>query len=420
MHIDPISKCRSCGGRIQPILFLGSQYLSDFRSDYKKPNEYRLELMWCRDCYFAQLDSSAPLDEMYTENYGFKSGINNTIKADLQDIVYEVCSYNTEPKIVLDIGSNDGTLLSYYPKNTFKIGIDPIKKLCEEAAEHKVNLVINDFFSADRVRKEWSGKFDAITAISMFYDVEDPNKLVGDMESLLSDEGVLVIQQNYILATLKNNAYDNICHEHIGYHSLMSMENILSKHNLEVVDVSTSLVNGGVLRTVIQKKGVGSPTPAVQELRDIELHHKLNTEEPYHKFAHAVRMSKIRLQTLLADIHSRDEKVYIYGASTRGGTIWQYCNLDFNDLPYAVDRNPEKVGKRIASIGVPIISEQQARRDNPEYMLVSIWFFAREVCRREMDYLRKGGKLIFPLPELTVVTKENVEDFILEMEKLNE
>lgn len=400
-----ITHCRNCKqSPLYPVMNLGLQYLSDFRTDLKKPNKHLLELVWCPHCYFAQLANSAPLEEMYTENYGFKSGVNNTIKNDLRDIVDEVLSMNPHPKNVLDIGSNDGTLLSFYPRGIFKVGIDPIRKLCQEATEHG-DLIINDFFSAARVQKECQIKFDVITAISMFYDVEDPNELVKEMAFLLSDKGVITIQQNYILATLTNNAYDNICHEHIGYHSLLSMEYILEKNGLEVVDVSTSMVNGGVLRTVIQKKGVGKPTLAVQELRELELFHKLDTQEPYQRFNERVMLSAIKLRNVIMQINSEGKKCYIYGASTRGGTIWQFAHLDVLDLPFAVDRNPEKVGKRIASIGVPIISEKQAREDMPEYMLVSIWFFKDEIIKREQSYLERGGTLIFPLPELIAVDK---------------
>jgi len=408
-------KCRICKKPLtETVIDLGNQYLSDFRYDDRKPKKYPLELMRCSHCHFIQLRESAPLGEMYTENYGFKSGVNNTIKADLEDIVKQAMSYlpktyrvdngDSFDLSVLDVGSNDGTLLSNYPGYFYKVGIDPIKKLCQEADWH-ADRVINDFFSLEVMDKTFGARkqYDIITAISMFYDVEDPDKLVSDMATLLKPEGVLTIQQNYILATLVNNAYDNICNEHIGYHSLLSMEYLLNKHGLEVVDVSTSMVNGGVLRTVIQHKGVGKVKDSVIKQRFIENDYGLNTQYPYIGFEQRVSEGAKRLKTMIDDINKRGEKVYIYGASTRGGTIWQYVGLDVKDLPFAVDRNPDKVGRRIASIGVPIISEEQARLDNPDYMLVSIWFFKNEVIEREKEYLANGGHLIFPLPDLEII-----------------
>lgn len=407
--------CRVCNKSTNEVVIdLGDQYLSDFRNDDKKPNKYPLELIRCPKCHFIQLRESAPFSEMYTENYGFKSGVNDTIKADLKNIVEQALSYLPDPervdygdsqseREVLDIGSNDGTLLSYYPKHFYKVGFDPITKLCAQAKQH-ASLIVNDFFSKKTAKK--FRKFDAITAISMFYDVEDPNDLVAAMKSLLKHDGVLIIQQNYILATLVNNAYDNICHEHIGYHSLLSMEYLLKRHDLEVVDVSTSMVNGGVLRTVVQHKGVGKPTDAVKRQRRIEKEYGLDTKAAYDGFRERVEKGAIKLKKLIDEINARGEKCYIYGASTRGGSIWQYVGLDVKDLPFAVDRNPEKVGKKIASIGVPIISEEQARLDNPKYMLVSIWFFEPEVTKREAEYIKNGGTLIYPLPELKVVCQQ--------------
>jgi len=387
--------------------------LSDFRSDDKKPNAYPLHMVRCLDCNFCQLTETAPFDEMYTENYGFKSGTNEVIRADLKDIANQGIKYAlinhpdpvVEPSLnVLDIASNDGQLLSNYPKNYFRVGVDPIKKLCEEAVQ-RANIIINDFFPSIRMKEVADKKFDIITAISCFYDVEDPANFLGEMVKLMRDNGVLIIQQNYLLATLQNNAYDNVCAEHIGYHTLMSMEHLFDRFGLECVDVSTSMVNGGVLRTVCQKKGVGVATKAVQSQRDIETAYGLDTDQPYRRFANNVKSTAHELKDLIDSINASGKRCYIYGASTRGGTIWQYVGLDVKDLPYAVERNPGKIGKKIAAIGVPIISEEQARLDKPDYMLVSIWFFFDSVQKREDDYLNAGGRLIRPLPEIEVVCR---------------
>ena len=398
-------QCRVCKTeKFDEVINLGEQYLSDFRSDDKKPNKYPLRVLKCQECHFVQLETSAPFSEMYTENYGFKSGVNDTIKADLKDIVDHARRYYSHPLgRVLDVGSNDGTLLLNYPMSLFRTGIDPIKKLCDEAKESGLDHIVNDFFSVEALEKSGAGKFHIITAISMFYDVEDPDAFVRDMASLLYDDGVIIIQQNYILATLQNNAYDNICHEHIGYHSLLSMDYLFEKNGLECVDVTTSMVNGGVLRTVVQKKGVGTPTPAVKKQRQIEKEYGLDTMKPYINFKEKVVRVTELLKDKIAEIKRLGKKCYIYGASTRGGTIWQYAGLDVEDFPFAVDRNPGKVGKKIAAIGVPIISEEQAREDAPEYMLVSIWFFKEEIIKREKEYLANGGVLLFPLPELESV-----------------
>jgi len=385
--------CRSCKqtGLVE-IIDLGYQYLSDFRRDDIKPKKYPLKLLRCPNCNFVQLAESAPLNEMYTPNYGFKSGVNNTIRADLKSIVEQAKTY-TKGKDVMDIGANDGTLLNNYDDSYTKTAFEPITKL---ATEIKADVIINDFFYPI------DSKYDIITSISMFYDVEDPAEFVEGVASCLKKNGVWIIQQNYFLTSLKLNAYDNICHEHIGYHTLLSMEHLLNRYGLEVVDVSTSMINGGSFRTVVQWKG-HKINSSVQKQRDIEKEYGLDIDKTYIDFAESIEKETNNLVELINKINSRGEKVYIYGASTRGGTIWQYAGLDVKDLPFAVDRNPEKVGKKIASIGVPIISEAQARKDRPEYMLVSIWFFEEEVTKREKEYLDNGGHLIYPLPHLKIV-----------------
>ncbi len=410
--------CRSCKSeKVTQILSLGDQYLSDFRTDSEKPKKYPLDLMFCRDCFFVQLKESAPLHEMYTPRYGFKSGVNTTIRNDLHNIVVNALEYLPMPEVeqidngetletrpvVMDIGANDGTLLSNYPKSFFRIGIEPIEKLARECMRH-ANNIVNNFFNYEQVSKALEGmKADIITSISMFYDVEDPDRFVSEVKKCLSENGVWIIQQNYLLATIQENAVDNICHEHIGYHSLLSMEKLLSRHDLDIVDVSTSTINGGAFRIAVQHKGVGKIKPSVQKQRNIELICGLDTTRSYQDFADRVWNNAAELRKCIQTITDDGRKVFIYGASTRGGTIWQMAGLDVKLIPCAVDRNPEKVGKKIASIGVPIISEEEARMIRPDFMLVSIWFFKDEILEREKEYLAKGGHLIFPLPHLEII-----------------
>lgn len=398
-----IVECRACESKkLKTVLDLGEQYLSDFREDDKKPPKYPLEVVLCEDCKLVQLRHTTPSHEMYHERYGFKSGVNNTIRADLESIVKHALMYKPKNGRWLDIASNDGTLLSFVPKGWHREGIDPIKKLCKEAEPH-ANRITNDFYQAKYFN---DGDFDVITSISMFYDLDDPNKFVKEVTDRLAENGVWVIQQNYLLTTLMLNAVDNICHEHLEYYSLLALENLLEKFGLEVNEVSTSMINGGSFRTVVSRKGTYPILPSVQEQRDRETRFGVDKPEVYTRFGVIVQGLLKQLKDVVTSINEEGEKVYIYGASTRGGTIWQGAGLDVKDLPYAVERNPDKVGKKIASIGVPIISEEQAREEHPAYMLVSPWFFKEEFVEREKEYLDSGGKFIFPLPQVEAVGKQ--------------
>lgn len=416
-------RCRVDNGELTPVIDLGEQYLSDFRDDDQLPPRYPLEVMMCDDCQLVQLNHTTPSEDMYHERYGFKSGVNEAIRANLSEIVEECFKWKPKARRWLDIASNDGTLLSNVPENVYRVGIDPITKYCEEARQH-ADLVINDFFQPHYFHyqldqgEDLYPKFDVITSVSMFYDLDDPNEFVKGVKGILAPEGVWSIQQNYLLTTMELNAIDNVCHEHLEYYSLHSLEKLLDRHDLEVFDVSTNTINGGSIRTLVQHKGAYSRLnngitnriqPSVQKQRDKEMAFGIADPKIYERFGYETQLRMLKLANFVLKEALDGKVTYIYGASTRGGTIWQGAGLDVEHLPKAVERNPEKVGKKIASIQVPIISEEQARAEKPDYMLVSPWFFKEVFLEREREYLENGGKFIFPLPEVEIVYIKNGE-----------
>lgn len=392
-----IDNCRSCwSGRLVEFLDLGEQYVSDFREDKSKPNKYPLVAVVCEDCFLVQLKHTTPSEEMYHDNYGFKSGVSDSIRADLADIVTHAFQYQNDPDSWLDIGSNDGTLLSFVPGDIYRAGVDPITKYCEEAKQH-ADKITNDFFHAQKER------YDVITTVSCFYDMDAPNQFVSDVADSLAERGVWVIQQNYLLTTMQLRAVDNFCHEHLEYYTLLSLEPLLRRHGLEVIDVSTSMVNGGSLRTVVAFKDRYPISETVEQQRLIELQQVLYEMEPYKVFASEVTQNLDDLKALLDEINAKNQRVAILAASTRGATIWQSAGITEKDVVYAVERNPEKVGKYFSAIGVPIVSEEYFRDDFPTYAIIGPWFFSEEIVRREQDYLARGGKLIQPLPKLQII-----------------
>ena len=394
-----IRKCRSCGGPFVEFLDLGVQFTSDFRKDDSDTPSYPIVAVKCEDCHLVQLRDTTPSHEMYHDNYGFKSGVSDSIKNDLKDNVENALEHVPEPQKWLDIASNDGTLLSYVPKSVYRVGIDPITKYCKMAEEH-ADLIVNDFFDKDKLSDH---KFDVVTSISCFYDMDDPNGFVSGVAEVLAKHGVWIVQQNYLLPTMQLNAVDNFCHEHLEYYTLLSMEPLLERHGLEVIDVSTSMVNGGSIRTTIAHKGARQPSKAVQEQRDVEAEYKLDTITPYITFASSVGKNLRELKLFVTDVVSKGKTVAILAASTRGATIWQAAQLGPDDIVFAVERNPEKVGRFFNAIHVPIVSEEEAREKHPDYMIIGPWFFADEIIARERAYVADGGKLVIPLPKFEVL-----------------
>src|SRR3990167_6862546 len=282
-----------------------------------------------------------------------------------------------EDDIVVDIGCNDGTMLGFYQGDVMRVGFDPSENVLAYAnrelkpkfGKEKVRLFL-DYFNKELYFPAMMGKAKVVTAISMFYDLDNPNRFLRDVKDILDSDGIFVVQQNYLKAMVENTAFDNICHEHLEYYSLGSMETLLNRHGLEVFDAVETPINGGSFRTYIRHKG--------ENIGDF-----------------------VRAR------YSVGFKIYAYGASTRGGTLLQACGLGKDFISAAVDRNPDKWGKTMGSTGIPIISEEQARVDKPGYMIILPWFFTKEFVEREREYLERGGKFIVPLPEPSIISYGN-------------
>lgn len=400
-----VQNCRACEGNLTEFLDLGEQRISDFRLDDEPTKAYPIVGAICDDCKLVQLTYTTPSGEMYHENYGFKSGVSNSIKDDLAEVVSVGLTY--DPKEWLDIASNDGTLLSFVPAGIKKVGVDPIKKYCLEATQH-AHSIINGFYSSEYFANYNGGNgekayrtFDVISSISCFYDMVDPNKFVKEVKDVMHNKSVWIIQQNYLLTTLQLNAVDNFCHEHIEYYTLYSLEKLLEKHGLEVIDLSTSMVNGGSLRTMVAKKGAYPIQDSVEQQRTIEQDYGIDTMKPYEDFAKGISKNLLGLKSLIDELNAEGKKVYLLAASTRGATIWQAAHIGKGDVVAAIERNPEKVGKYFNAIGVPIVSEEEGRA-KADYMVVGPWFFIDEIVEREAEFIKNGGKLICPLPEIKI------------------
>lgn len=397
--LSEITQCRACSSdRLKTRLDLGEQYLSDFRDDDSKPAKYPLVLAECQDCLLAQLRHSAPPSELYHERYSFKSGVSPAIGRDLDTIVTlgrwsKRKDHTTKQMSWLDIASNDGTLLSYVPEHFRRVGIDPLVQFADEARGHADEIVVN-FFSADAVHYE---QFDIITSVSMFYDLDDPNRFVEDFKKCLAPNGVWICQQNDLQQMIRNNSFDNISHEHLTYWSLSTFIPFLERGGLRVVESDLSAINGGCFRAVICRQG---------ELeKRFPLSLSAQDESPdWRRFGDECADCIIKVRNFVESAVDAGKAVLVYGASTRGAVIWQAAGLDVQQLPYVVERNPAKVGKIMSAVGAPIISEEDAREMRPDYMLVGPWWLRDDIVAREADYLRRGGKLVFPLPSLEIVS----------------
>lgn len=408
-----ITSCRACGSsQLAEVVDLGRQYLSDFRDDEQRPPRRPLALRLCQVCQLVQLSDTTPRELMYHDGYGFYSGVNENIRRDLATVVDQGLAWRPHATRWLDIACNDGTLLSFVPERIYRVGVDPVAKFQKLSEQHADEIIVDYFrpLQWTRPRAEIGAltdtRFDVISSISMFYDLDDPNEFVHSVRACLADHGVWIVQQNYLLAMLEANSIDNVCHEHLTYWSLGALRRLLAEYRLRVIDVSTSGVNGGSIRTVIaHERGYYLEQPSVERQLRIEQAARLGKPGTFRAFAARAQGELRKLHRLVADTVAGGGDVHILAASTRGAVIWQAAGLDASLITYAVERNPDKVGKMFSALGVPIISEQVAREMQPAMMLVGPWWFREQIIERERSYLQRGGRLVFPLPRLEIVSK---------------
>jgi NDP-4-keto-2,6-dideoxyhexose 3-C-methyltransferase len=401
--------CRSCeSDRLQSVLNLGNLYVSNFADvpDSERWPRVPLDLLLCGNCGLAQLRHTTPPEWLYT-HYWYKSGISATMRAALTDISRRAAHFVglEAGDSVLDIGCNDGTLLrSYDHDDVRRVGFEPAENLACEAAAG-TDRIVPDFFSAQPVAGE---QFRVVTSIAMFYDLEDPYAFVANVASVLLEEGVWVIEMHYLPAVLERNAFDAICHEHIEYYSLSSLEPLLARHGLVVADVEANDVNGGSFRVYVVHRdspaaSVSARRERVNTMRAREQTASLLGLAAYKEFGERVRLIGIKLQEWLRNERRERRDISAYGASTKGNTLLQVFGLDHTMIRSAAERNPEKLGKYTVGTWIPIVSEAEARAHADDFLVLP-WHFMDEIEVRERDFLARGGKLIAPLPNLRVIS----------------
>lgn len=407
---NEITKCRISGSEnLVTVLSLGEQTLTGVfpKSENEKITKGPVDMVWCPDSGLLQLKQSYSLDEMYGDNYGYRSGLNQSMVDHLTQKIHtlERLANPGENDIVVDIGSNDATSLKAYQSKCRKVGIDPTGKKFIEFYTDDITLV-PDFFSAKNFESVYPGEqAKIITSIAMFYDLEDPGQFVRDIEKVLGKDGIWHFEQSYMPAMLKTNSYDTLCHEHLEFYSLHVIKKLLENNGMRVIDVQTNDVNGGSFAVTAGKKNSPyQPNDAVIEwMLKQEDRMGLDTEEPYVAFAERVIQHRESLRELIDSLVAAGKKIFGYGASTKGNVLLQYCNLTKNEIPYIAEVNPNKFGSFTPGTLIPIISEKEAKEMKPDYFLVLPWHFKHHILAREKEFLKNGGKFIFPLPEIEII-----------------
>lgn len=405
-----IERCRVSGSRnLIPVLDLGEQALTGvFPRDRAAPvTTGPLRLVWCPESGLLQLSHSYDLGEMYGQNYGYRSGLNRSMVEHLTQKIRELeRMVDLAPgSTVLDIGSNDATSLKAYTTPSLRrIGIDPTGAKFRAFYPDDVTLV-PDFFSAAAYRATGAAPASIVTSIAMFYDLEDPVDFARQVESILAPGGIWHFEQSYMPSMLRLTSYDTVCHEHLEYYSLGVVTRILDAAGMRPIDVKMNAVNGGSFAvTAVRKDDPRRGSEAVVDwLLGQEDRMGLDTPRPYREFEERVFRHRADLRRLLETLKADGKTVVGYGASTKGNVVLQFCGIGPDLLPCIAEVNEDKFGAFTPGTGIPIISEAEARAMQPDYFLVLPWHFRDGILRREAEFLARGGRMIFPFPEIEIV-----------------
>ena len=407
-----IKTCRICDCDIlDKVITLGYQKNTSVFPKYGTTidESYPIDLVLCNNCELLQLYETTPPYEMYeTGGYGYRSSISNTMKKHLTDYNTELISkinLNSND-IVVDIGSNDAFTLKLYDNSLRRLGVDPTGKQFQHFYTDNIELLSNYFTLEGFVEKFGNIKVKVVTSISMFYDLPDPVQFAKDIYQILDTDGIWSCEQSYLLNMLDKNSIDTICHEHLEYYSLKQIKEIADRANFKIIDVKFNDCNGGSFRIYFAKKEsevYNEVKELINEILNNEEKYKLKETKTYTNFVSKCDFELKKLSNFIDYINSNNKSIQIYGASTKGNCILQYCDITENKVRYAVERNPSKFGYS-TSTGIEIISEEKMRQNPPDYLMVLPWHFKNEIIERESEYLKNGGKLIFYFPTFEIIS----------------
>lgn len=412
-------KCKNCKNtKLNKVFQIGKQPISSvfFEKPKKKLKNYLLDLFQCSKCDLVQFSSLAPLQDMYGSTYGYNTSLSPLMVNHMKE-KFRFLKSNYKKLLkgqILDIGSNDGTFLNFFQslKNVKLFGMDPSSEKFID--NYKKNItVITDFFSKKKLLKKISSKqaklkFNIITSYAMFYDIEDPNQFVKDIYDLLNNDGIWVVEFSYLPLLFKNLTYDQICHEHVTYYSLITFDKILKNNKMKVIDLSFSEINGGSIEVICVKHS-SKIKPKQIVKKTFEREKNINSDI-FNLFQTRVDNVKKTLLEFLKNIPSKD--IMGYGASTKGNIVLNHLNLSNKNLSYICDANPFKFNRYTPGSNIKIISKKDMRKRNPKYLLVLIWSFRSEVIKQEINYIKNGGKLVFHLPILHIIDNSNYKKYL--------
>lgn len=344
--------------------------------------------------------------EILFEDYVYLTGMSQTMQRHFYQLALEVVNnFNlSKDDLVIDIGSNDGTLLRGFKQlGTRTLGIEPATNVALIAEEEGIET-INDFFSVELVKNiiKRKGHAKVITGTNVFAHINYLDEILRAVDNLLTSDGIFIIEVPYLVDLLSNTEFDTMYHEHLSYFSLRPLVTLFKRFNMELFDVKRIQVHGGSIRCFIRK--ASSPIQnSVYQLLTLEEDLRLNSFNTYREFAVRVRNVRSQLTSLLKKSKREGHKIVGYGATAKGNTLLNYCKIGPDILDYIVDNTPFKQGLYTPGMHIPVVPCDRIVKDLPDYTLLLAWNYLDEILKKEQKYRELGGKFIVPIPEPRIV-----------------
>ena len=406
--------CRICKGkRLFTFLNLGTIPLPNgflkLEDLKKKENKYPLNTAYCMDCGLVQLAETVNPEAMF-KNYVYIPSSSKTRMSNFADIAFTIRNrfHISTESLVIDIGSNDGSLLSYFRGYGIKtLGIDPATNLAK-IAQLKGIETINDYISQKLAKKIRSAKGTAkiITATNVVAHIQDLHDLFNSIKILLSDNGAFICEFPYLMDLIEKNQFDTIYHEHLSYFSVKPLLNLLSQVNLHLIDIERTSIDGGSLRVYIGKKENQNNNTINDKIKDMiaaEEKFGLGNLTVLKLFAKRIKRLRRELKMTLQKLKNNGKTIAAYGAAAKGNILLNYCSINNTLIDFAVDSTPYKQGLYTPGSHIRIYPEVEISKRKPDYILLLAWNFAKEIMDKEKNYITQGGKFIIPVPSVSIV-----------------
>lgn len=411
LPLGHLTFCQVCGSEdMQSIIDLGYHSPCDSLLTPAQLKEaekvYPLNLVRCRSCGLVQIDYVVDPSVVFHPDYPYQSGITPTLVSYLQRIAHDLVTryHVNRNSFVVDIGSNDGTLLQGFKSMGMRVlGVDPTN--IADIANERGIPTLKTFFDEDvsKTISERYGKVSVVTATNMFAHVQHLGAMIRGVSDMLEDGGIFLTESHYLPSILETVQYDSVYHEHLKYYALKPLIKLFEYYDFVVTDAERIPNYGGSIR-VLARKGRGHDVSArLQDLMEEEERGGVYKEETYEKFRDRIIQSKIDLQALLLDLKRKGHRVPGIGCPGRSSTLLNYCNIDPVLMPYIAEQSTcLKVGMYLPGKHIPIIDEEILFREAPSYCVMLSWHYAEPIIKN----LRKKGltaKIIMPLPSVHIV-----------------